>query len=80
MDIRIFNSFVDGYTLRREASLNDTLRAGHIIAGKISEAVWGSKDFKKPIKEIELLQEEDDFEARNRKVLQCLRAKGVIVD
>lgn len=80
MDIRTFNSCVEGYTLRRETAMNDQLKVGHLVAGKISEAVWGSKEFKKPFKEIKLLQEEDDNEARNKKVLQCLRAKGVIVD
>lgn len=77
MDIRLFNSSVDGYLKRRETKINDDLLVGHITAGKISAAVWGDKSFKKPIKPIKLT-EENTNESRNKKVLACLKAKGII--
>lgn len=78
MDIRRFNSCVDGYTLRREVQINDDLHNGHIIAGKIAEAVWGSRDFRRPIKDVKLYVDEETVESRNSKVLQTLIAKGVV--
>lgn len=78
LDIRKFNMYVEGYILRRQQYMNDTLRINHMTAGKIAEAVWGSKRYKKPFKDIELLVEEDVNSARNKKVLQTLKAKGLI--
>lgn len=78
MDIRIFNNFVDGYILRRQTSMNDELRIGHMIAGKIAEAVWGSKNYKRPFKDIKLLDEDDVNTSRNKKVYKTLKAKGLI--
>ena len=69
---------VDGYTKRRERQMNDQIQVGHIIAGKISQAVWGDKGFKKPIKEINLTQKDNTTEERNNKVLKTLKAKGLI--
>lgn len=79
LDIRTFNNLVDGYTINRETRLNDELQIGHIIAGKISQAVWGDKQFKKPISPIELFKDEADINnERNKKVIATLKAKGVI--
>lgn len=78
LDIRKFNSYVDGYIKRRETRINDDLLVGHLIAGKISQAVWGSKSFKKPIKEVKLLEEKDEVVASNEKVFKTLKAKGLI--
>lgn len=78
MDIRVFNSYVDGYILRRQTSMNDKLRIEHLVAGKISEAVWGSKSYKKPFKEIKLLDEDDVNTSRNKRVYNTLKAKGLI--
>lgn len=78
MDIRVFNSYVDGYILRRQTVMNDKLRIEHLVAGKISEAVWGSKSYKKPFKEIKLLDEDDVNTSRNKRVYNTLKAKGLI--
>lgn len=78
MDIRVFNSYVDGYILRRQTVMNDKLRIEHLVAGKISEAVWGSKSYKKPFKEVKLLDEDDVNTSRNKRVYNTLKAKGLI--
>lgn len=78
MDIRLFNSCVEGFLKTRETRMNDSLLVGHIIAGKISAAVWGDKSFKKPIKPIKLTEDKDTNASRNAKVLACLKAKGLI--
>lgn len=58
--------------------MNDEKNVGHLVAGKIASAVWGNKDYKKPIKEIRLKEEKDTTESRNAKVLKTLKAKGLI--
>lgn len=78
LDIRKFNGYVEGYISRREISMNDAKNVGHLVAGKIASAVWGSKDFKKPIKEIKIKEEKDTAESRNARVLRTLKAKGLI--
>lgn len=78
MDIRQFNLYVEGYTLRRQQYINDMLQINHLSAGKIAEAVWGSREFKKPFKEIELLREDSDADAINKKVYGFLKRKGII--
>lgn len=78
MDIRIFNNYVDGYNMRREIEINDKLQIGHIIAGKISQAVWGDKRFKKPVEHIDLFKNPDVFDERNKKVIRTLKSKGII--
>lgn len=78
LDIRRFNNIVDGYILRRQTNMNDTLQAGHVLAGKLISGIYGSKEFKKPIKEFKLLEEEDTVAARNKKVYNALKAKGII--
>lgn len=50
----------------------------HIQAKKIAQAVWGSRDFKKPIDEVKLLKEESTEETRRKKVIATLKRKGVI--
>lgn len=77
MDIRIFNNYVDGYILRRETSINDSLLVQHIAASKIAQAVWGDKRFSQPIKSIKLL-DRGVIENRNEKVYNTLKAKGLI--
>ena len=79
MDIRKFNNYVDGFVTRREIKMNDSKDVGHAIAAKIAQAVWGDKQFTKPIKEFKLHSEEEDVaESRNRRVYETLKAKGVI--
>lgn len=58
--------------------MNDAATVGHIVAGKISEAVWGSKDFKHAINNIKLRDDSNTVESRNAKVLRTLQAKGLI--
>lgn len=60
--------------------MNDDIAVQHIIAGKIAEAVWGSSSFKKPIKPIKLLEENDTIASRNAKVSEFLKRKGLITD
>lgn len=57
--------------------MNDDLAVGHIIAGKIAAAVWSDPSFKRPIKEVKLL-EEDTPDERNNKVYKTLKLKGLI--
>lgn len=60
MDVREFNDFVDGYNKRRETQLNDNAQIGHLIAGKISEAVWGDSRFTRPIKPIKIVKDKQE--------------------
>ena len=78
IDVRVFNNLVDGYILKRQTIMNDQLRIGHLISGKIAQAVWGSKEYKKPFKDIKLLEEDDTNTSRNKKVFDTLKAKGLI--
>lgn len=80
MDIRKFNNYVDGFISRREIKMNDEKDVGHVVASKIAQAVWGDKEFKKPIKEFKLTSDDEDntAESRNRRVYETLRAKGLI--
>lgn len=78
MDIRQFNSYVDGYTLRRETKINDELFAGQAIASKIAQAVWKDKQFKKPLEPVKLLEDDNAIARRNAKVFRTLKAKGLI--
>lgn len=77
LDIRKFNMYVEGYVLRRQQHINDTLMINHLTAGKIAEAVWGSRNYKKPFKTIELLKD-SSVEAANREVIEFLKKKGVL--
>ena len=74
-DIRFYNNCLYGYLMKRENVMNDMTHVGHILAGKISQAVWGSNDFNKPIKEIRLRPK-----SHKEKVLETLRNKGLIDD
>lgn len=79
MDIRKFNNYVDGFISRREIAMNDEKDVGHVVASKIAQAVWGDKEFKKPIKEFRLTSEDKNTaESRNRRVYETLKAKGLI--
>lgn len=71
------NLCIEGSVYKREQELNDRKDIGHIIAGKIAQAVWGSKDFKKPIDEI-ILHEETLEDISRRKVLNTLKNKGLM--
>ena len=53
--------------------MNDIQSVGHLIAGKIAQAVWGNKEFSKPMKQIHLKEE-----SRNDKVMRTLKAKGLM--
>jgi hypothetical protein len=74
-DIRFYNNCIYGYLMKRENAMNDMTHVGHLLAGKISQAVWGSSDFNKPIKEIRLRPK-----SNKEKVLETLRNKGLIDD
>lgn len=77
MNIVVFNCYIDGYIKRQETELNNLQMLGHRLAGKISQAVWGSKDYSKPM-DIILLHEETLEERSLRLVNQTLRDKGII--
>ena len=72
-DIRYYNNCVNGFVSKREVYMNDMQSVGHLIAGKIAQAVWGNKEFSKPMKQIYLKEE-----SRNDKVMRTLKAKGLI--
>jgi hypothetical protein len=55
-DLRFYQSLIRGYMRRREYAINDSLQVGHVIAEKIAMAVWGDKNFLKPIKHIEIVE------------------------
>lgn len=82
LDIRKFDLIVEGFNARREMELNDNLRTGHLIAGKIAQAVWASKNYKKPIEKIVIEEAHreavtaDEINARVLSTLQRLQAKG----
>lgn len=80
MDIRLFNACVNGYNKRRELAINDSLQAGHIVAGKTAAAVWGNRSFKQPIKPVKLAKEDADDaeETLIRKKIAFWKSKGII--
>jgi len=66
-DLRFYQSLIRGYMRRREYAINDSLQVGHVIAEKIAMAVWGDKNFLKPIKHIEIV-EPTPREKRTRRI------------
>lgn len=72
-DIRYYNNCVTGYLIKREDSMNDVARVGHILAGKIAQAVWGDSQFSTPISDIRLRPK-----TRQEKILETLKRKGLI--
>lgn len=66
---------VEGYILRRQTEINDSLMVNHLTAGKIAEAVWGSRAYSKPFKDVALIKDEDYY--RN-KAIEMLKSKGVL--
>ena len=64
-DIRYYNNCVNGFIGKREVYMNDMQSVGHLIAGKIAQAVWGNKEFNKPMEQIHLKEE-----SRNDKVMR----------
>ena len=78
LDIRKFNCLVDGFSKRRETNMNDQLIIGHRIAGKIAQAVWGSKEFRKPIPKFEFAETEtsEDKIRRRRNAFLYSKYKG----
>lgn len=78
MDVRTFDEYVNGYTLRREECVNDLLDIGHAVAGKIAMAVWGSREFKRPFERVRLFVEKDVVTYANEKVIGFLKRKGLI--
>lgn len=77
MDIRQFNKYVDGYILRRETRINDDLLINHLSIDKLLQGINGSKQFRQPIKQVKLF-EEDSISNRNAKLYRTLKAKGLI--
>lgn len=72
-DIRYYNNCVNGFISKREVYMNDLQTVGHLVAGKIAQAVWSSKEYSKPMEPIRL-----NGDNRNDKVIQTLKAKGLI--
>lgn len=77
LDIRKYNCFIEGYITRRETVMNDMKLVGHLVAGKVGASLVDGKEFSKPIKDIRL-REKDVVKDRQERVIQTLRAKGVI--
>lgn len=78
MDIRQFNAYVDGYTLRRETMINDYFLINHLSIDKLLQGINGSKQYKQPIKQVKLFENEDNISDRNEKIYRTLKAKGLI--
>lgn len=55
-DLRFYQSLITGFMRKREYSINDSLQAGHIIAEKIAQAVWGDRNFTKLIKPVRIVE------------------------
>jgi len=72
-DIRYYNNCIRGWLKKREFIMNDNAHIGHMLAGKIAQAVWGNKDFSKPIDKVRLTKQ-----SRKEKILETLRNKGLI--
>ena len=72
-DIRYYTNCVNGFISKREVYMNDAQSVGHLIAGKIAQAVWGNREFSKPMKTVRLREE-----SRDEKVRRTLKAKGLI--
>lgn len=77
LDIRTFSLCIDGSVYKREQRLNDMKDIGHIVSAKVAQAVWGSRDFKKPIDDI-VLRSETLEDISRRKVFETLRKKGLM--
>lgn len=79
LDMRIidFDFYIEGYIARQENELNNLQVLGHRLAGKVSQAIWGSNDYTKELDPI-LLHEETLEEKSRRLVMRTLRDKGVI--
>ena len=52
LDVKKLYSYLYGATLRREQDYNNELALAYGLALKIAGAVWGSKDAKKPFKNV----------------------------
>lgn len=79
MDLRTYMQYFQGYTLRREQTINDELFIGHVISGKISQAVWGAKEFNDPIEKV-CLTEQSIQKNRERKAEEILKRYGHSID
>lgn len=55
-DLRFYQSLITGFMRKREYAINDSLQVGHIIAEKIAQAVWGDRNFTKPIKAVQIVE------------------------
>lgn len=55
-DLGFYRSLITGFMRRREYTINDSLQVGHIISEKIAQAVWGDKNFIKPIKKVPIVE------------------------
>ena len=53
MDLREFTDYKYGSMLNRQNDFNNEQTLLHSIAGKVAQAVWGDKDFKKQLKSVD---------------------------
>jgi len=79
MDLRTYIQYSNGYTMRREQTINDSLFVGHVISGKISQAVWGAKEFNDPIEKVCLTDHSLEAE-RRRKAEEILGKHGCNIE
>ena len=74
--MREYLDYKFGFMKRKETDYNNMQVLLHSEAGKIAQAVWGSKDYKKPFKKVEwtdnILMEEDSVRI-NRKQNDTLK-------
>ena len=55
-DLRFYQALITGFMRKREYTINDSLQVGHSIAEKIAQAVWGDRNFVKPIKPVRIVE------------------------
>lgn len=79
LDIRLFDAYVLGATKKRETEINDQLHIGQLVAGKTAQAVWGNRDYQKPLKEVKLVEDKDATKNELiRRKLAFYKRKGII--
>ena len=62
MDYRVYKYYSNGYISKTEDIINNVYGITKPIAAKMAQAVWGSKDFNKDIKEVKLRKPQNQYE------------------
>jgi hypothetical protein len=70
MDYRVYTYYNNGYVSRTENIINNIFGLTKPVAAKMSQAVWGSKDFNKDIKEVKLRKPQNQYELERYRYLK----------